>query len=138
MQNFKNFEMNFRPLFDACISCNIQPINLILKILVDLDFNDRLYSFLHWGCRIGVVLSHHLARSKHRVKRFLDLVTSQYRLFPRRRKNLYKKLLRRFGKGDGRRETNLGGLTEFRQPLQVQSHLEMPGILVQLGHTQRT
>ena len=30
------------------------------------------------------------------------------------------------------------GLTEFRQPLQVQSHLEMPGILVQLGHTQRT
>ena len=29
-------------------------------------------------------------------------------------------------------------VTEFRQPLQVQSHLEMPGILVQLGHTQRT
>ena len=30
------------------------------------------------------------------------------------------------------------GMTEFRQPLQVQSHLEMPRILVQLGHTQRT
>ena len=30
------------------------------------------------------------------------------------------------------------GLTEFRQTLQVQSHLEMPGILVQLGHIQRT
>ena len=30
------------------------------------------------------------------------------------------------------------GVTEFRQSLQVQSHLEMPGILVQLGHTQRT
>ena len=29
-------------------------------------------------------------------------------------------------------------LTEFRQPLQVQSHLEMPRILVQLGHIQRT
>ena len=29
-------------------------------------------------------------------------------------------------------------VTEFRQPLQVQSHLEVPGILVQLGHTQRT
>ena len=29
-------------------------------------------------------------------------------------------------------------LTEFRQPLQVQSHLEMSGILVQLGHIQRT
>ena len=29
-------------------------------------------------------------------------------------------------------------LIEFRQPLQVQSHLEMPRILVQLGHTQRT
>ena len=27
---------------------------------------------------------------------------------------------------------------EFRQPIQVQSHLEMPGILVQLGHIQRT
>ena len=30
------------------------------------------------------------------------------------------------------------GMTEFRQTLQVQSHLEMPRILVQLGHTQRT
>ena len=29
-------------------------------------------------------------------------------------------------------------VTEFRQPLQVQSHLEMTGILVQLGHIQRT
>ena len=29
-------------------------------------------------------------------------------------------------------------LTEFRQPIQVQSHLDMPGILVQLGHIQRT
>ena len=29
-------------------------------------------------------------------------------------------------------------MTEFRQPLQVQSHLGMPGILVQLGHIQRT
>ena len=29
-------------------------------------------------------------------------------------------------------------LTEFRQPLQVQSHLEMPRILVQLGHIQHT
>ena len=29
-------------------------------------------------------------------------------------------------------------LTEFRQPLQVKIHLEMPGILVQLGHIQCT
>ena len=29
-------------------------------------------------------------------------------------------------------------VTEFRQPLQVQSHLEMTGILVQLGHIQST
>ena len=29
-------------------------------------------------------------------------------------------------------------MTEFRQPLQVQSHLETPGILVQLGHIQYT
>ena len=29
-------------------------------------------------------------------------------------------------------------LTDFRQQLQVQSHLEMPGILVQLGHIQCT
>ena len=34
--------------------------------------------------------------------------------------------------------TGLFFLTEFRQPLQVQSHLEMRRILVQLGHTQRT
>ena len=37
--------------------------------------------------------------------------------------------------GDG---NNTEELTEFRQPLQVQSHLEMPGILVHLGHIQRT
>ena len=29
-------------------------------------------------------------------------------------------------------------MTEFRQPIQVQSHLEMPGILVQLGRIQHT
>ena len=109
MQNSKKFEMDFRPRFDACISCNIQPIDLKLKILVDLDFNDRLYSFLYWGCRICVVLSRHLARSKRRVKRFLDLVTSPYGLFPCRCKNLYKQLLRRFDKGDGRIDTNLDG-----------------------------
>ena len=34
--------------------------------------------------------------------------------------------------------TQLITMTEFRQPLQVQSHLEMPGILVQVGDTQRT
>ena len=33
---------------------------------------------------------------------------------------------------------DIGNVTEFRQPLQVQSHLEMPRILVQLGHIQRT
>ena len=39
----------------------------------------------------------------------------------------------------GMSETGFAGtLTEFRQPLQVQSHLEMSGILVQLGHIQRT
>ena len=32
----------------------------------------------------------------------------------------------------------LWDLTQFRQPIQVQIHLEMPGILVQLGHIQRT
>ena len=37
-----------------------------------------------------------------------------------------------------RRSLSKENLTEFRQPLQVQSHLEMPRILVQLGHTQRT
>ena len=30
------------------------------------------------------------------------------------------------------------GLTEFRQPIQLQSHLEMSGILVQLGRIQHT
>ena len=37
------------------------------------------------------------------------------------------------------RESHLDtNVTEFRKPLQVQSHLEMPRILVQLGHIQRT
>ena len=35
-------------------------------------------------------------------------------------------------------ETMWPMVTQFRQPLQVQSHLEMPRILVQLGHIQRT
>ena len=30
------------------------------------------------------------------------------------------------------------GVTEFSQPIHVQSHLEMPGILVQLGRIQHT
>ena len=34
------------------------------------------------------------------------------------------------------KESALAQVTEFRQPIQVQSHLEMPGILVQLGHIQ--
>ena len=29
-------------------------------------------------------------------------------------------------------------MTEFRQPIQAQSHVEIPGILVQLGRIQRT
>ena len=33
--------------------------------------------------------------------------------------------------------TSGGGLTEFRLPIHVQIHLEMPRILVQLGHIQR-
>ena len=37
-----------------------------------------------------------------------------------------------------KQQEDLYKLTEFRQTLQVQSHLEMPGILVQLGHIQRT
>ena len=34
------------------------------------------------------------------------------------------------------RQSSRTNLTEVRQPIQVQSHLEMPGILVQLGHIQ--
>ena len=34
------FKINFRPRFDACISGNTQPIDLKLKRLVDLAFND--------------------------------------------------------------------------------------------------
>ena len=40
--------------------------------------------------------------------------------------------------GGARLPPSLRGVTEFRQPIQVQSHLEIPGILVQLGHIQRT
>ena len=39
---------------------------------------------------------------------------------------------------DTTKELDEDQMTEFRQPLQVQSHLEMSGILVQLGHIQRT
>ena len=52
------------PPFDACISGNIQPIDLKLKTLIDRDFKDRCCSFRCWGYRIGAVLVRHLARSK--------------------------------------------------------------------------
>ena len=80
----------FRPRFEACISGNIQLIDLKLKTLVAFDVSDRWCSFIPWGCRIDAVLFRHLARSKCRAKRFLDQVMSQCRLFPCRCKNLYK------------------------------------------------
>ena len=97
------------PRFDTCISFNAQPIYLKLKTLVVLDFNDHLCSFLHWGCRIGIILSCHLDRSKHKAQRCRGLVTSRYRLFQHRRELLCKLLLCRFGKEAGRVDTNLEG-----------------------------
>ena len=90
MRKFKKFEMNFWLHFDACISFNVQPIDLKLKPLVLLDFNGHLCSFRHWGCRIGIVLSRHLDRSKRKARRCQDVVTSRYRLFRRRRELLCK------------------------------------------------
>ena len=97
MQKIQFLGSIFRLRFDACISGNIQPIDLDLLSLVDLVFNDRLCSFLCLGCHTDAVLFRHLAQSKHRAKRFLDQVTSQCRLFPHRRKtctsNLYVDLI---------------------------------------------
>ena len=67
MKNSKTFGINFRPRFDACISGNIQLIDLTLKSLVDLDFNDRRCSFLCRGCRIDAVLFRHLGRRATKV-----------------------------------------------------------------------
>ena len=64
------------PRFDACISFNVQPIDLKLKTLVVLDFNDHVCSFLRWGCRIDVVLSRHLDRSKCKAQKCRGMVTS--------------------------------------------------------------
>ena len=89
-KKIQNAEMNFSPRFDACISINVQPIDLKLKALVVLDFNGHLCSFLHWGCRIGVVLSRHLDQSKRNAQRCRGLVMSQYRLCQRRRGILCK------------------------------------------------
>ena len=55
------------PRFDACISGNIQSIDLELKTLVDPAFIDRRCSFLCWGCCIGSVLLRHLARRATKV-----------------------------------------------------------------------
>ena len=59
--------MNFRPRFDACISGNIQPIDLKMKTLVDLDFKYRCRSFLCRGGGIGAVLVRHLAQRAAKV-----------------------------------------------------------------------
>ena len=60
MKDSKSFRMNFRQRFDACISGNIQPIDLKMKTHVVPDFNDRRCSFRCWGCRIDAVLFRHL------------------------------------------------------------------------------
>ena len=78
------------PRFDACILFNVQPIDLKLKTLVVLDFNDHLCSFLHWGCRIGIVLSRHLDQSKRKAQQCWGLVMSRYRLFRHRHEHLCK------------------------------------------------
>ena len=67
MKNSKTFGMNFRPRFDACISGNIQPIDLKLKTLVALDVPDRRCRFMCWGCRIGAVLCRLLTRRATKV-----------------------------------------------------------------------
>ena len=67
MKDSKSFRMNFRPCFDACISGNIQPIDLKLKPLVAIDFNDRRCSFICWGCHIDAILFRHLGRRAAKV-----------------------------------------------------------------------
>ena len=52
---------------------------------------------------------------------------------------IIKGLEKQFGERVAKKKmTVTPGMREFRQPIQVQSHLEMPGILVQLGHIQQT
>ena len=63
----QNFQMNFRPRFDACISGNTQPIDLKLKTLVNLDFANCGCSFLCWGHRIDAVLFRPLAQRTTKV-----------------------------------------------------------------------
>ena len=60
MQNSKFWD-------DACISGNIQSIDLKLKPLVDRDFNDRRCSFRCSGCRIDAVLFRHLGQRATKV-----------------------------------------------------------------------
>ena len=72
-RKIQNFGMNFSPRFDACISGTIQPIDLKLNTLVDPDFNDRLSSFLCWGCHIGAVLFRHLTRRATKVVLWLSV-----------------------------------------------------------------
>ena len=68
-----NFEMNFWPRFDACISGSTQPIDLKLKNLVDRDFADRRCCFLCRGGRIGAVLFRHLGRRAMKVVSWLSV-----------------------------------------------------------------
>ena len=67
MKDSKKFWINFRPRFDACISGNMQQIDVKLKTLVDRDFNDCRCSFLCRGCRIDAVLFRHLGRRATKV-----------------------------------------------------------------------
>ena len=71
--NFWDEFVFFRPSFDACISANIQPIDLKLKTLVYPDFNKRRCSFLCWGGRIDAVLFRHLARRATKVVSWLSV-----------------------------------------------------------------
>ena len=71
------------------------------------------------------------------VNQKCDQVTS-LQVFAKSTSSQVQKLALRKHKKIQKTQFNETGMTEFRQPLQVQSHLEMPGILVQLGHIQCT
>ena len=60
-------------LVSRALSGNIQPIDLKLKPLVDLDFNDRRCSFLCWGGRIDAVLFRHLTLRATKVVLWLSV-----------------------------------------------------------------
>ena len=118
VQDLHSFCLNEWPLVEAALSTSADDSTLVLPII------------LRWFQIEALAYFHSLSMGQTAHMPNFQEITA---IIERRAYHLLPLLPRRY-----LAPAPANHLTEFRQTLQVQSHLEMPRILVQLGHIQRT